>query len=174
MDVLGNRLGLGLGLALSLVVVACAAPTIPNDVGDSADSADSNVTGSKKTPKKTKNDPEASPEGDPAPESTPAPDPTPAPAPTPTNCNQTAADACFDCCNQASGGTYAKADEAFGQCACGGGQCTAVCENDLCTGAPPSAACQQCLTQTCEPAANALCTSAACKTGQACVKQCPQ
>jgi hypothetical protein len=178
MDLAGKRLGFGLALTLSLVVVACAAPTIPNDGvgGEDPESQDGDITGSKKTPKKTtpkKTDSEAPPEGDPAP--TPTPSPTPAPTPAPTiSCTQTDPDACFDCCNSGSGGAYGKADAAFGQCACGGGQCTTACGNDYCTGQPPSAACESCLTQTCEPAANALCTTAACKAGQQCAQKCAQ
>jgi hypothetical protein len=178
MDLVTKRLSLGLGLALSLVVVACAAP----DVGDAADGnslgGDQAATGgSKKTPKKTpkKTDTEAQPEGDPEldPTTTPTPDTTP--TPTPTNCNQASPDACFDCCNQASGGAFAQADQAYGQCACGDtGQCRLECDASLCSGLGASAACQQCLTSVCEPMANALCTTAACKTGKACVEACPQ
>lgn len=85
-----------------------------------------------------------------------------------------APDACFDCCNQGSGGALAPADNVFGQCACGtGGQCTAVGDANLCTpGGAPDAACSSCLQATCAPAETAACTSAACKVGLACAKQC--
>ena len=177
MDRFGKRLALA--LSLSLVAVACAAPTIPNDTSLSEDpnEADSNITGGSKTPKKTTPTPKndtgttAPPEGgDPAPGTTPTPTPTPTPAP--NNCAGQQGDACFDCCDQASGGTLAKADAAFGQCACGGGACTSACSADFCNGSQPSAACEQCLTATCEPQADALCTSAACKAGQQCAQQC--
>jgi hypothetical protein len=172
MDGLGRRLALA--LSLSLAAVACAAPTIPNDSGEDPNSADSDVTATK-APKKTttpKKDTTTPPEGD---NTTPAPSPTPTPTPTPTPnaCAGKTGDACFDCCNEASGGTLGPADEAFGQCACGdAGACTGACGADFCTGAAPSATCQQCLTATCDPKADALCTSAACKAGQQCASQC--
>lgn len=169
MDRLGNRIALA--LSLSFVAMACSAPTIPNDTSEDPNAADSDVdVTEKKSPKKTttpKKDTTTSPEGD----TTPTPAPTP--APTPNACAGKTGDACFDCCNQASGGALGPADEAFGQCACGsGGECAASCDADFCTGAAPSAACQQCLKATCEPKESALCTSAACKAGLQCASQC--
>lgn len=174
MDRFGHRLALALS-SLSLVAVACAAPTIPNDATQDPNAADSEVTVTK-TPKKTttttppkKDTSTPSPEGG----TTPTPTPTPAPTPAPTSCAGQTGAACFDCCNTASGGSLAKADDAFELCACGGGSCTSACNATFCTGAAPSAACQQCLTATCDPQADALCTSAACKAGQQCAQQCP-
>lgn len=161
---------LGLALVLSIVAVACSSPTIPSDLGDSTDPSESVAT-KKKTPKQTTtasdNGAAKTPSGTTPPSTTPPSMPPPASA----NCSGSAtADACFDCCNTASGGELAKADDAFGKCACGGGQCTSACNADFCTGAAPSAACESCLTATCEPAANAVCTSAACKAGQQCMQ----
>jgi hypothetical protein len=163
---------LALALVLSLVAVACAAPTIPDGTTtEDPNSADSDVTGSK-TPKKTTTPKRDTTPTTAPPEADPTPSPTPSPTPAPNTCAGQSGDACFDCCNTASGGTLAPADEAFGQCACGGGACTSACDADFCTGAQPSAACEQCLKATCEPQANALCTSAACKAGQQCAQQC--
>ena len=90
-----------------------------------------------------------------------------------TNCTGQSADACFDCCNQASGGALAIADNIFGQCACGtGGQCTAFCDANLCSGITADSACASCLQATCKPAETAACTSAACKAGLQCAQQC--
>jgi hypothetical protein len=176
MDRFGKRLSLA--LSLSLLAAACSAPTIPNDSTDSEDpNADSDVTAAKApkktTPPKKTTTPTAPPEGEtPAPTPNPTPNPTPTPTPAPNACAGQQGDACFDCCDQASGGALAQADNAFGQCACGGGACTSACSADFCTGAQPSAACEACLTGTCEPQADALCTSAACKAGQQCAQQC--
>lgn len=168
---------LGLALAISFVAVACAAPTIPSGVDGDDDSEESEgatttkkPSTSKKKPSTPSNNDTAPPESDPTP-STPA-DPTPTTPPPPAgNCGAQQGDACFDCCDQASGGELAKADDVFGQCACGGGQCTSVC-GSFCNGGQPSAQCDQCLTQTCEPAADAQCTSAACQAGLQCLQQC--
>jgi hypothetical protein len=177
MDLLTNN-RLGLALALSLVVAACASPTIPGD-GNLADDGSGASTASKKTPSTSKKTPTksdtASSEADP---STPASTPPPAPAATPTTpastaqCAGQARDACFDCCNQASGGALAPADNVYGQCACGGGQCAAVCDANLCSGGAADAACSSCLQATCVPAEAAACTSAACKAGLQCANQC--
>jgi hypothetical protein len=172
---------LGLALALCFVAVACAAPAIPDGTAaDDVNGADS-ATANKKTPaKKTpaKSDP-ASSNGDtstgsgtpaPAPPTTPTTPTTPAPT---TNCAGQAPDACFDCCNQASGGTLAPADNIFGQCACGtAGQCTAVCDANFCSGTAADAACSSCLSATCDPAETAACTSASCKAGLQCAQTC--
>ncbi len=177
MILFGKRLALA--LALSLVAVACAPPNIPDDGtgGENPDVGEGASTG-KKTPKKTtpeKTGAEAESEADPGTTADATPPKTttpPATTPPPNNCAQAAdPDACFDCCDQASGGTLAKADAAFGQCACEG-QCATECGATYCNGGQPSAACDQCLTQTCQPAANALCTSAACKAGAQCAQQC--
>ena len=170
---------LALGLAISLVAVACAAPTIPNgtESGEEEEGESEVITkkpSSKKKPSAPKDDEgTADPENDP-PASTPStPDPGPGTptTPAPNNCAAQQGDACFDCCDQVSGGELAQADDVFGQCACGGGQCTSVC-GSFCNGGQPSQQCEQCLTQTCEPAADAQCTSSACQAGLACVQQC--
>ena len=178
METLRTRLGLGVALVVSFVAVACAAPTIPNDTtGD--DGSDPSSSASTKKPSKTPaaKTPTTAPEGDPTkptPKPTPTtPTPTTPTTPTPTGANcsgSQTADACFDCCDAPTAGALAKADAAYGKCACGGGQCTSVCNATLCNGGQPSAACDQCLQQTCEPAADALCTSAACKAGQQCLQ----
>ena len=167
---------LTLALALSLAAVACSAPAIPDGLSGDPNTADSDVTGAdSKTPSKTtppkKTTTTSSPDGDAGPGTTPEPGTTPTPAP--NACAGKQGDACFDCCNAASGGSLGKADEAFGTCACGGGACTSACTADFCGGAQPSAACEQCLKATCEPQADALCTSAECKAGQQCFQQCP-
>jgi hypothetical protein len=170
---------LGLALAVSLVAVACAAPAIPNDTFADAEDDDTSGSTTKKSPPKKSSSPAPSddaPEGDPTTPTTPGtPAPPDAPPTTPPpagSCAGQQGDACFDCCDQASGGTLATANDAFGQCACGaGGQCTSVC-GTFCGGGQPSAACDQCLTQTCDPAAEALCTSAACQAGLTCLDQC--
>ena len=169
MDRFAHRLALA--LSLSLVAVACAAPAIPDDSTEDANSADSEVT-TTKTPKKTTTTPKKDTTTNTSPEGKTTPTPSPAPTPAPNTCAGKTGDACFDCCNAASGGSLATSDNAFGQCACGGGSCTSVCNADFCNGAAPSAACQQCLTATCEPQADALCTSASCKAGQQCAQQC--
>ena len=171
MDRFGHRLALALS-SLSLVAVACAAPTIPNDATQDPNAADSEVTATK-TPKTTTTTTPKKDTSTPSPEGGTTPTPTPTPTPAPTSCAGQTGAACFDCCNTASGGSLAKADDAFELCACGGGSCTSACNATFCTGAPPSAACQQCLTATCDPQADALCTSAACKAGQQCAQQCP-
>jgi len=163
---------LGFALALSLVAVACAAPAIPSDLDE--DSSPSEAASTKKpstakTPPKTDNTPAPDP-------SNPTPadpsNPTPAdPTPTPGSCGAKATfDECFQCCDAPTGGALKKADDAFGQCACGGGQCAAACGTTFCTGQQPSAACDTCLTNTCDPAASALCTTAACKVGEQCLE----
>lgn len=169
---------LGLALVISLVAVACAAPTIPNgtESGEEEEEESEVITKkpSKKKPSTPSNDEQtADPENDPATPSTPStPDPGPGTTPPPANnCAAQQGDACFDCCDQVSGGELAQADDVFGQCACGGGQCTSVC-GSFCNGGQPSQQCEQCLTQTCEPAADAKCTSSACQAGLACVQQC--
>lgn len=176
MDLLANN-RLGLALALCFVATACAAPTIPDDA-NLADDGSGAATANKKTPTKKTPAPSAtsSPATDPSSaSSTPAPAPsTPPTTPAPTaNCAGQSADACFDCCNQASGGALAPADNIFGQCACGtGGQCTSACDANFCSGLAPSAACSSCLQATCAPAETAACTSAACKTGLQCAQSC--
>lgn len=163
---------LGFALALSFVAVACAAPTIP----DSSLGGDSNPTEavSTKKPSTATNPPK---QGTTAPTdpSNPAPSDPNGPAPTdpatPGSCGAKATfAACFDCCDAPTGGALKKADDAFGQCACGGGQCSSACTATFCAGQQPSAACDTCLTNTCDPAADALCTTAACKAGQQCVQ----
>ena len=160
---------LGFALALSFAAVACAAPTIPEGGldGDSnpTEAASTKKPSTAKTPPKTDNTPAPS---------TPAPtDPAnPAPAdPAPASCAAKATfDECFQCCDAPTGGALKKADDAFGACACGGGQCAAACGTTFCTGQQPSAACDTCLTNTCDPAASAQCTSAACKAGEQCLQ----
>ncbi len=178
MELTSNRLGLA--LALGFVVSACAAPDIPDgtaaDDPNSADAANaSNKKPATKKPPASSNT-AGSESGPPSGTATPAPA-TPAtstPAtPPPTSCTGLSADACFDCCNTASGGTLAPADNVFGQCACGGGPCTAVCDASFCSGTAPSAACSSCLSATCQPAETAACTSASCKAGLQCAQQCP-
>jgi hypothetical protein len=174
-----KNLGLALILSLSGVVFACAAPTIPDGgLGTDDPNATSGASSTKK-PKQTStaSTGTAAPEGDTTPPAgtNTAPAPTTPPTTTPpatTQCAGLAGDACFDCCNTASGGTLAPADDVFGQCACLGGQCTAVCDLNFCSGTAPSAACDQCLKATCVPAENAACTSASCKAGLACLQQC--
>ncbi len=169
----GKRLGLA--LTLSFVAIACSAPTIPSDLGsgdDGTNPSESLATKKKPTTKKpttaSDNGSTGTPSGTTPPKATSS---GTMPPPAAANCSGSAtADACFDCCNTASGGELAKADDAVGQCACGGGQCTSACGADFCTGAAPSAACESCLTATCEPAANAVCTSTACKAGQQCMQ----
>jgi hypothetical protein len=176
-----KNVGLALILSLSGVVFACAAPTIPDGGGLSTDdpNATSASSGNKKTPKTTSTPGTgtAAPEGDAPPASTdtaPAPTTTAPPPTTPptAQCAGQTGDACFDCCNTASGGTLGAADKVFGQCACLGGQCTVVCALNFCSGTAPSAACKQCLDTTCVPAENAACTSDSCKAGLACLQQC--
>lgn len=175
-----HRLGLALASCVSVVVAACASPTIPDD--GSLDDGAGAATANKKpttTKKPTTKDGNAAPEGDPstgtsAPAKAPATTPsTPATPPSTSQCAGQTGDACFDCCNQASGGALAPADNVFGQCACGtGGQCTSVCDANLCSGAGADAPCSSCLQATCAPAEAAACTSAACKAGLQCMHQC--
>jgi hypothetical protein len=167
---------LGLALVLCFVGVACAAPTIPDDTTTPDDSGGAATANKKPPPAKATTAPS---ESDPSTTtSTPPPATTPpattaAPTFNTATCTAQAPDACFDCCNQGSGGALAPADNVFGQCACGtGGQCTAVCDANLCTGGVATAACSSCLQATCAPAEAAACTSAACKAGLACAKQC--
>lgn len=174
---------LGLALAFSFVVAACASPTIPDDgnlPNDSAGAASVNKkpTATKKPSSSSSN---AAPEGNPSDTTTSPPAKAPAtttttpPATTPPSTSQCAGqtgDACFDCCNTASGGALAPADNVFGQCACGGGQCTAVCDANLCNGIGADATCSSCLQTTCAPAETAACTSTACKAGLQCLQQC--
>lgn len=161
---------LGFALALSFVAVACAAPTIPESgLGeDPSQSAATKKPSTATTPPKKDN---SAPPADPA---NPAPtDPAnPAPTdPTPTSCAAKATfDECFQCCDAPTGGALKAADDAFGQCACGGGQCTSACGATFCAGQQPTAACETCLTNTCDTAADALCTTAACKSGQQCLQ----
>ena len=177
MHLLSTRLGLALGLCL--LAVACASPTIPDD-GNLADDGAGAATVDKKPSSSTKkpapkNDTSSTSNSSSTGASTPAPAPAPAPATAPpiTSCTGQTGDACFDCCNQASGGALAPADNIFGQCACGtGGQCTAVCDANLCSGVTADSACASCLQATCAPAETAACTSAACKAGLACFRQC--
>lgn len=175
MDLRTNT-SLGLALALCFVGVACAAPTIPD--GTLADDSSGAATSNKTTPpKKTTTAPsESDPStttSTPPPASTTPPATTTAPTINTATCTAQAPDACFDCCNQGSGGALAPADNVFGQCACGtGGQCTAVCDANLCTGGAADAACSSCLQATCAPSEAAACTSAACKAGLACAKLC--
>lgn len=49
-------------------------------------------------------------------------------------------------------------------------QCASACGQSFCNGQQPSAACEACLTSTCEPAADALCTGAACQAGAQCLQ----
>jgi hypothetical protein len=166
-----SKKALGLALTLSFVAVACAAPAIPGDDGSLTDPATAKKPTTTKTPA---NDNDASTPAvsptDPAPG-----DPTPAPppgTPAPTDCSSSADyDSCFTCCDTPTGGDLGKADDAFGQCACDpGGACASACGATFCTGAAPSAACDACLTNTCEPQADGLCTSAACQAGLQCLQ----
>lgn len=154
---------LGFAVALAFVAVACAAPT--PEGGRLDESNPSEPTPAKKASGKQ------TPSGDAGAKLADPVDPTPTPNPTPTSCSGKATyDECFKCCDAPTGGELAKADDAFGKCACGGGQCSTACGATFCAGQQPSAACDTCLTNTCEPAATALCTSAACKAGQQCVE----
>ena len=183
-----NSKRLGLALVISLVAVACAAPAIPSDLSEDdedADTSDQDITGAgkKKTPSKTTPKPkgETQPEGEgetppgtPPPSSPPPSNPPPGtPPPGGGQCGQQDPEACFQCCDTASNGDLGKADEVFFTCACDA-QCASACGNNFCNGAQPSAACETCLKNTCEPAADAACTSAACKAGMACLNSCPQ
>jgi hypothetical protein len=177
MDLRTNT-SLGIALVLCFVGVACAAPAIPDD--PTLDDSSGAATANKKTPPTQTTKPTAPSESDPSTTtSTPPPATTTPPATTaaPTfntaTCTAQAPDACFDCCNQGSGGALAPADNVYGQCACGtGGQCAAVCDANLCTGGVATAACSSCVQATCVPAEAAACTSAACKAGLACAKLC--
>ncbi len=162
---------LGLALVLSFVAVACAAPAIPQSDDVSGDDA-AQTTTKKPSPKKPTPSPAGSTDPDGAAPS-PTPDPSsPTPTPTPADCSSSASyDACFQCCDAQAGGTLGPADNAFGACACdAGGQCASACGQNFCNGQQPSAACEACLTSTCEPAADALCTGAACKAGVQCLQ----
>jgi hypothetical protein len=174
MNRFGRRLGrAALALGLALVAAACSAPTVPDtsssDEELGAESSDPIPT---KTPRPTT--PAAKP-STPPPVVTPAGTAPPPPAAVPNACAQQVGEyACFDCCNQASGGALGVADNVFDQCACGsGGACTAVCDANYCTNGQTTAACEACLTATCEPLENTQCTSAACKAGMQCLDQCP-
>lgn len=183
MDIFSKRLGLA--LAISLVAVACASPTIPNQGGgDDEDSSDPSESASTKkaTPKKTTapsspagsdspsggDNKTTTPPGTPSTPQNPSPSTPPAPG---GSCSASAdGEACFNCCDQASGGDLGKADDAFGACACEpGGQCATACGATFCNGQEPSAACDTCLTQKCDPIFEAACTSAACKAGEQCL-----
>lgn len=171
----------GLALVLSIIAVACAAPPIPEgSVGEEEESEEPVVAGKPKPPKPKPKPPGSSPPPastnpptNPPPPATPGdPNPPPPPPPPPPtgDCGATAdGDACFKCCDQASGGELRKADDAFYACACQG-QCAASCGSNLCNGGQESAACGTCLEQKCEPALEAACTSAACKAGVQCLQ----
>lgn len=167
MNRFGKHLGrAALALGLSLVATACSAPTAPDASSSDEDlssvNTDTTVT---KTPRPT------------TPATKPPPPVKPAgTAPPPANAcaQQVGQHACFDCCNQASGGALAISDEVFDQCACGtGGACTAVCDANYCSNGQTTAACEACLTATCEPLENSQCTTAACKAGLQCMDECP-
>lgn len=165
---------LGLALVLSAVAVACAAPTIPQSESDDQNETSDPSTAKKPSTKKPpgNNTPAPSnPSSDPD-ASAPAPTDPSNPTPAPASCSSTTTYAdCLSCCDAPTGGALAKADATFGQCACeAGGQCQSVCGATLCNGQQPSAACETCLTNTCEPAADAQCTSAACQAGVQCLQ----
>jgi hypothetical protein len=178
-----NSKRLGLAVVLSLIAVACAAPQIPNETGGDEETGEEPViAGNKKKSTPTKpgttqttdsNTPAPTGTPTPAPSGTQTPTPVPLPGgdPAPTGACAATADgeACFQCCDQASGGELAKADEAFFTCACDA-QCATQCGANFCAGQEPSAACETCLTNTCEAAASAACTSAACKAGEQCMQ----
>lgn len=148
-------------LPFLMVMAACSAPPVPSGVDDDDTDAEP-VTKKKATT--------ASPSNDTPVVEAPLPSTTTIPT---SQCSATSGDACFDCCNTASGGALAPADAIFGECACGvSGQCTAVCDTNLCSGLGRTTACDTCLRNTCDQAENAACTSAACKAGLACFKQC--
>jgi hypothetical protein len=169
---------LGLAVALCFVAVACAAPAIPDGtIDDGSGAATATKAPTKKPTTSSSDSSAAASDGTPTTTTTTPPASTTPPAATtpPPNtsaCVGQAPDACFDCCNQASGGALAPADNIFGQCACGGGQCTAVCDLNFCSGTAPDATCSSCLQATCVPAEAAACTSTACKAGLACAQQC--
>lgn len=172
----GKRLGLA--LVLSLVGVACAAPPIPNDaLGEGEEeSGDPASTSNKKSNLPAKKGTTDAPAGETPPGTTPPADTTPpgtTPPATPPAGGQCAAEAtgegCFTCCDKASGGELAKADEVYFTCACDA-DCASQCGSNMCNGQQPSAACDTCVQQKCEPKADAACTSAACKAGVACLE----
>lgn len=161
---------LGIALTLSFVVVACAAPAIEGD--DGSDLAGSSTT---KKPSTAKTPDDNAVDGSTPTPSNPTPsDPTTPPpgAPAPTDCSASADyDSCFTCCDTPTGGSLAAANDKFGACACDtGGACTSVCSANFCNGDDPSAACDTCLTNTCEAQADALCSSAACQAGLTCLQ----
>lgn len=160
--------GLGFAVALSFVVVACSSP-IP-DGSLAGGSQDQTKTPSKLPPSKTPAAPANPAPANPAPSDPSNPTPTPTPTPGADCSKEATGQACFTCCDTASGGELKKADDAFGACACNpGGQCTTACSANFCTGAAPTAACDTCLTNTCDPIGAAACTSAACKAGEQCL-----
>ena len=168
----GKHLGrAALALGLALLAAACAAPTVP-DSSASDDLSGAGADGTATKTPRTANTPSKPPPPVKPGGTVPPPPPPP---PVPIACAQQVGDhACFDCCNQASGGTLAVADEVFDQCACGtSGACTAACGANYCTNGQTSAACEACLTATCEPLENTQCTTAACKAGLQCMHECP-
>lgn len=176
---------IGLALILSSIAIACAAPAIPGQLGnddeeeeeEQSESASNKkkTTPSKKTTPKSPApsapaDSAADPGADPLPPNNDPGTPPPPPPPAGGQCSQQQdPEACFMCCDDVSQGALAQADEAFGACACEG-QCASACGNNWCNGGQESAACGQCLQQTCEPAFESACSGAACKAGLACLQ----
>lgn len=78
---------------------------------------------------------------------------------------------CAVCCGY-SEALFAAADEAFGACACQTEtDCKAECGATFCNDQEPSAACDTCLTQKCDPKGAAACeANAACKAFETCEK----
>lgn len=163
-----NKTLLAAALALvAVAAVACSSPTITTEEVPDEDNPSSKTPSSKSdasTPS-TNTDPGTGTPTDPDGGTSTTP-------PTTTDCTSTTTyDTCISCCDAPSGGQLAAADEAFGKCACeSGGACASACGSSFCNGDSPSAACDQCLTNTCDPQADALCTSAECQAAVQCVQ----
>lgn len=169
------RLNTALGLALmfTTAVAACSAPEIPDHKNEPE-----LVPGSSRAPGASAS-PAGADEGDGTDASVLADasavvdgDAGTSPAPAPASCAGTADYAsCYACCDAPTAGALGKADDAFEACSCGAaGACASVCATTFCAGQKGSAACNTCLTNTCDTAAAAACTTAACQAGKQCLK----
>ena len=167
-------LPLAAALAFSVIGAACAAPAIDDGVDDSAP-----VITPSKSPKSSSSDDSDDTDTADNPADASAADATPHltvdasqssdPGTSATDCTLTNSyDDCLSCCDLPTGGQLVAANNAYGACACEN-DCADVCGGNFCEGGTPSTSCQTCLSNTCEPQADALCTSSACQAGLACL-----
>ncbi len=138
--------------------------TKKGSTSDDEDEEDEDETPKKSSPKTT-------PEPDPSEPTPPPTEPTPSTPPPNAQCAQEQdPDSCIMCCEGGNQQATAAADQAFEQCACGG-SCASACGGSFCRNGQPSAACEQCLANTCEQQWQSACNAdPTCAQIDACVK----